>query len=204
MTRRISHLTPRYIRNRLLVMYDEARNPENPWLTKQAVHFLSQTIRADDVGIEFGSGRSTIWFARRLRHLISVENNPLWYAKVTDLIRKSNLVQRVDYRKCDGQSEYIAQTQTVDEGSLDFCLVDGESRDACALNILPKLRAGALLVIDNVNWYLPHPSTVSPDSRRPADGCRSEIWAAFSEQTRGWRRYWTSSGVTDTCIWIKP
>jgi hypothetical protein len=67
-------------------MYDEARNPENPWLTKQAVHFLSQTLRADDVGIEFGSGRSTIWFARRLRHLISVENNPLWYAKVSDLI----------------------------------------------------------------------------------------------------------------------
>jgi predicted O-methyltransferase YrrM len=185
-------------------MYDEARNPQNPWLTKDAVRFLSQTLRASDLGIEFGSGRSTIWFAQRLRHLISVEVNRHWYARVTDLIQKSDLVSKVDLRLCEAQKDYVDQAKTVEDCSIDFCLIDSEARDVCAVNILPKLKAGALLVVDNVNWYLPHQSTCSPDSRRPCDGFQTEVWATFADHVRDWRRYWTSNGVSDTCIWIKP
>lgn len=64
--RRLSHLTPRYVFNRIAVLLDERRNPEHPWLTADAVRILSTLILPTDIGVEFGSGRSTKWFAQRL------------------------------------------------------------------------------------------------------------------------------------------
>jgi len=204
MPRQFSHLTPRYVKDRLIVMSEEARNPGNPWLTKDAIRFLDEALRRDDAGMEFGSGRSTVWFARRLRHLISVEGDEAWHAKVQALIRDAGLAAKVEHRKCVRRDVYVAQALSVADASLDFCLVDGEYRDECAVAVLPKLRSGALLVVDNVNWYLPHASTASPASRRPGDGCQTALWAEFADLVAGWRRYWTSNGVTDTAIWIKP
>lgn len=204
MARQFSHLTPRYVKNRLSVMTEEVRNPGNPWLTKDAVRFLAEALRAEDAGMEFGSGRSTVWFARRLRHLISIEGNEFWYAKVQVLIRDAGLDAKVDHRKCVRREDYVAQAASFADGALDFCLVDGEYRDECAVGVLPKLRSGALLVVDNVNWYLPHATITSPASRRLSDGCQTPLWAQFADLTAGWRRYWTSNGVTDTAIWIKP
>ncbi len=204
MPRQFSHLTPRYVKDRLLVMTEEVRNPGNPWLTRDAVKFLAEALRAQDAGMEFGSGRSTLWFAQRLKTLISIEGNEFWHAKVQAMIRDAGLGSRVDHRKCVRQEDYVAQAASVADDSLDFCLVDGEFRDECAIAILPKLRSGALLVVDNVNWYLPHATTASPASRRPADGCQTPLWTRFAAVVEGWRRYWTSNGVTDTAIWIKP
>ena len=35
------------------------------------------------VGVEWGSGRSTKWFAGKIRHLTSIEDNADWHAIVT-------------------------------------------------------------------------------------------------------------------------
>lgn len=80
--RSFRHWTPRYIWNRLALMADERRHPDAPWLTRTMVEILETWLRPGDVGLEFGSGRSTIWFARRVGHLTSVEHHPGWYAKV--------------------------------------------------------------------------------------------------------------------------
>ena len=93
-------MTPRYMRDRLLVMYDERVHPSHPWLTKQAVEFLSHSLRSDDWGAEFGSGRSTLWFARRLRHLVSIESDSLWNENISRLLDSERLSDKVDYREC--------------------------------------------------------------------------------------------------------
>lgn len=79
MARKIAHLTPRYIKNRLLVIYDEYHNPKSPWLTAESVRLLDQLIKPTDVGVEFGSGRSTIcsYVAWRGSHQLSMMRNGL-------------------------------------------------------------------------------------------------------------------------------
>ena len=57
--RRTDHLTLRYLYDRFCVILDEKRYPDHPWLTKQSVSLLSTMLSSQDVGVEFGSGRST-------------------------------------------------------------------------------------------------------------------------------------------------
>lgn len=46
---------------------DEA-NPR-PWLSTGAIEWLNENLTSDMVGVEYGAGSSTIWFAKRLRKL---------------------------------------------------------------------------------------------------------------------------------------
>ncbi|RRR78423.1 MAG: hypothetical protein EI684_00340 [Candidatus Viridilinea halotolerans] len=161
-------------------------------------------MKPTDVGVEFGSGRSTAWFAARLASLCSIESNALWYERVKKELTQSGLIAKVDYRLCEDHLDYVKQIETFQNETIDFCLVDGAVRDQCALHMLQKIKRGGLLVIDNVNWFLPNDSTRSPDSRRTATGCTNQIWEEVWQQLKNWRKIWTSNGISDTGIWFKP
>lgn len=102
-----------------------------------------------------------------------------------------------------GHSAYVRQAERFDASSIDFVLVDGIYRDFCVLSVLNLIRPGGILVIDNVNKYLPSDSR-SPNSRTPEDGPKGEIWGKVHQALCHWRRIWTSSGVSDTAIFIRP
>lgn len=187
-----------------MVILDQRKHPQNPWITANAAHLLQGLLKTTDIGVEFGSGRSTAWFASRLQHLTSVENNPEWYAIVKSQLADAGLKAKVDYRLCTDESDYAQQALDFADTSVDFCLVDGAARDRCALNIVPKIKAGGLIMVDNVNLYLPNDSTHSPNSLRTQDGAASEVWATFEKNVSSWRKIWTTNGVFDTAIWIKP
>ena len=75
-------------------------------------------------------------------------------------------------------------------------------RGQCANAVIPKLAPCGLLVVDNINWFLDH-ETHSPQSRYGL-GPANDMWATFEKRVKGWRMMWTTSGVTDAAIWIKP
>lgn len=206
----IQHWTPRYITNRIADMGYRRACPDHPWLTKSANNILAGCLNKSDRGLEFGSGRSTLWIAKRVQHLTSVESNKDWHDKVEAML-KDNGLENVDQLlipkdKSDDEADsasYVAIVQQFDQGSLDFALVDGVYRDFCALNVIDKLRPGGMLIIDNSNRFLPS-NTHSPHSRTPDQGPKGRVWESFSEEVSDWRRVWTSSGVTDTVIFFKP
>ncbi len=209
--RSFKHWTLRYIVDRLAVMRYEHNHPDAPWLTRSMVEILVEWLHPDDTGLEFGSGRSTVWFAKRVAHLTSVEHDPGWYSTVTERLRQAGITDRVDYRLCEDGSteretlEYVAVAKQIAPGILDFCLVDGMARDHCALAILEKIKPGGALIIDNINWYLPRESkTPVPKSRGIEDGYASEQWEKFAQAVKDWRCIWTTSGITDTALWVKP
>src|ERR1700756_4085872 len=56
----------------------ECTHGEFPLLAPKANSFLAKHISPNAIGFEWGSGGSTIWFARHCRKLISIEHNPAW------------------------------------------------------------------------------------------------------------------------------
>jgi hypothetical protein len=69
--RPIRHLTPRYVVDRLAEIRYQRKFPDAPWLTPAANAFLASFLTVADVGFELGSGRSTLWLARRMAHVTS-------------------------------------------------------------------------------------------------------------------------------------
>jgi predicted O-methyltransferase YrrM len=205
-----SHRTPRYVRDRTRQMIYERVHPDDPWLTPAAIRLLSTLLRPADRGAEFGSGRSTSWFAARVAALTSVEHDPRWHEAVTAALKDRGLTN-VEYilatedqpMERGGESAYARAALAFPDATLDFALVDGHYRDYSAKFILPKLKSGGMLIIDNVNWYLPCTSK-APNSRTAALGPATSVWAEVWQELTGWRTIWTSSGVWDTAIFIKP
>ncbi len=206
----IGHWTPRYIKNRLAEMHYQRTHPTHPWLTRTAVEILTGYLKPTDTGFEYGSGRSTQWLAKRIGHITSVEHDKAWYDKVSEVL-KNNSQNNIAYCHIDvdpkdnegGDSAYAKRIDQVESASLDFVLVDGSYRDHCAKNAIRTIRPGGVLIIDNVNWYLPSDS-VSPKSRSHQQGPNGLVWADVHAQIAGWRKIWTSSGVTDTAFFFKP
>jgi SAM-dependent methyltransferase len=196
--------------SRLAEIYYHMTCPDHPWLTKDANTILSCYLKKSDIGLEFGSGRGTVWFAKRVKHLTSIEHDELWYRKVQQMFDDSG-IDNVDYyllpedteEKEAIDSDYVKIIGTFESNSFDFVLVDGIYRDFCTLFVLDKIRPGGVLIIDNVNWYLPCKS-YSPNSRDFSQGPKGEAWKQVEQSISDWRRIWTSSGVTDTAFFFKP
>jgi predicted O-methyltransferase YrrM len=208
--RKIAHWTPRYVYDRTRQMLYERGHADAPWLTPAAIGLLESLLRPADRGAEFGSGRSTVWFATRVAALTSVEHDEHWYDAVSAKLKERRLAN-VDYIlarsdqpvECGDQSAYARVALGFPDASLDFALVDGHYRDWSAKFILPKIKPGGIFIVDNVNWYLPSESR-APNSRSPALGPAGKVWAEVAEELGQWRSIWTGSGVWDTALFIRP
>jgi len=208
--RTFRHWTPRYVRDRLAVFFYEKKYPERPWLTSTAFSILTSWLKQSDSVLEFGSGRSTLWLARRVSAITSVEHDKEWFERVS---RKANHegLTNLDYRLIETHEgeivglthAYSAVVHCFGTESIDCVLVDGVHRDACANSVLPYIKPGGLLILDNANWYLPSDS-LAPQSRTLEQGPSSHLWSQFIASVKDWRFIWTTNGVWDTAIYIKP
>lgn len=199
-----SHWNVTYLWNRFNEYIFRKRNPDTPWLTKDAVKVLSSLIKDTDLVLEFGSGRSTIWFAKRVTKIISVESNADWYQAIRRMLKPYEWKTEYVYIKetSGWLDEYRKFIDSLPAGSIDLCLVDGGPRALCALRSLPLIKSGGYLVIDNVNWFIPSDSK-SPSSLKKQQPINQDFKDLY-EELRKWRVIWTSDGVTDTAIYIKP
>jgi predicted O-methyltransferase YrrM len=207
--RDVGHWTPRYIRARARQALYQRSHPDAPWLTEEAIRLLDSMLRPSDIGAEFGSGRSTLWLARRCAHLTTAEHDQAWHAKVSAMLLGEGITH-VDYQlhprdepHATGDRSAYAQVATLlSDESIDFALVDGVYRDHVTLFLLPKIRPGGMLIIDNVNRYLPS-LTASPASLRPPAAPATAAWEQAIAALANWRQIWTSNGVWDTAIFVK-
>jgi predicted O-methyltransferase YrrM len=168
------------------------------------VSLLSTLLRPQDNAFEWGAGRSTRWLAARVERLTSIEHDSHWHSRVSARLGETRRVQcRLHRADPEGPADagYCGAIEEFRDGSLDVVLIDGLFRDECARRALPKLAAGGLLVLDNSNWYMPSASH-APGSR--VSGFATPLWQQLAGSLSSWRRIWTTSGVTDTTIWIRP
>jgi predicted O-methyltransferase YrrM len=199
------HWTFPYLIDRVKEYLYRKLNPDNPWLTPDAIEFIGNVIRKDHRVLEFGSGRSTLWFSKKCGSIISYEDDVAWYKFIHDSLQKQ--ISDLEYTLIDKKEPYynerfIEAIRNIPDDSIDLCLVDGCPRGLCALESVTKVRKGGYLVIDNVNWFLPSesrsPSSIKRESEIPVE------FIEFYQMTKDWERVWTSNGVTDTLILIKP
>lgn len=195
-------VSPRYILDKILYKAFTLKNPDAPWLTRGAVKILKSLLKPSDIGFEWGAGRSTIWFAKRIKHLTSIEYNMSWFDKVNAMIIEkslNNVNLRLLSREGGELSEYVKVVEDVEGESLDFVLVDGRLREYCLIKAIPKIKRGGMLILDNAERLLPSSST-SPGAKHGLyKNCKVDV----SLYLRDYRCIWTTNGLSDTAIYFK-
>ncbi len=206
----LSYLSPRCLYALLRRQIWIRTHPDVPWLTRQAVEILEDRLKPGDVGLEWGSGRSTIWFARRVAHLTSIEHNDHWYRRIKKMLSDKG-IDNVELlfaaleAKGEGQPEYVRAAAELPKASLDFVLVDGRLRDQCTEVALQLIKLGGMLIIDDAARYIQHPYCC-PQSVMAQNGPPSQLWAKIATELEALRAklIWTSDGVTATVFYIMP
>lgn len=137
----------------------ERENPNSPWFVPEAINYIEKEIKPEFVGFEWGCGRSTEWFARRVRHITSVEGRRSWFDEVSRRIASADLKNKVTMCLAEVTTEhqfspdeierYVSVIDTFSDSSLDFVVVDGHFRDECLQRVGKKLSSEGLLIIDN-------------------------------------------------------
>ena len=217
------HRTPKYIWNRVRLWRYHKRYPNYPWITETANVILSTYVRPTDVGVEFGSGRSTLWIAKHVKHLTSVEHNKEWHDRISTSL-KGNGVDNVtyywkekdmpqplpiDWDEKGVDSAYARVLDEFDDNSLDFAFVDGIYRGPCALASIDKVRPGGFILIDNAYFWFPPPKKAfmprsAPNGRTLEQGPASKQWTEFCARVEDWRYIYTSDGTQNTAFYFKP
>jgi hypothetical protein len=117
-----------------------------PWLAFPAIEYLEPLISGKRI-FEFGSGMSTLWFARTCRQIISAESDPEWCQIIR---RQSRGMSNVQVMHVPSQEEYVGALAAAG-GKFDLILVDGLYRSQCLDQVEPHLEPGGLLVVDDTD-----------------------------------------------------
>lgn len=137
---------------------------ELPWFSYAAIDFLEDFVTSRMKVFEYGSGGSTLFFARRAGSVLSVEDNPNWQELVTQKLADNQLenatilLRPFDFKNPVGfeTSDYF--TALPDE-KFDIIVVDGSEewtqvRPVCFRRAEERVNPGGIIVVDD-SWRYP-------------------------------------------------
>jgi len=120
---------------------------ELPLYTYPTIEYLTQFDFSNKRVFEFGSGASTIFWAKRAKEVFSVEHNIEWVDKLG-----SKLGENATILHAEG-NDFPRKIREIN-GVFDIIVIDGAGfRYDCAVEATEKLAAGGIVILDNSDWH---------------------------------------------------
>ena len=160
-------LNPRYVPRTLRHNVINGASPldlELPWFSYAAIDFLANELKPDMDVCEYGSGGSTLFFARRTDRVFSIEDNAKWFELVTGRVKELGL-NNVELKLCPfdfknpkgfEKSDYL---HAIPKRKFDVIVVDGTEewhhvRPVCFQHAEKFMKAGGMIIVDD-SWRYP-------------------------------------------------
>jgi predicted O-methyltransferase YrrM len=124
------------------------RYAELPLLSFRGIKALDRLIQKDWKILEFGSGMSTLWFARRCALLVSVECFGDWHGVITQKLAERGL-QNVDYRLSEPATAHVIDEYP--DSYFDLVLIDGVRRQHAMMTAISKVKPGGYIYLDGTD-----------------------------------------------------
>lgn len=141
-----------------------------PWLGPDVILYLNRLLEPEWSVCEHGSGGSTVWFAERVRRVVSVESAGDWLDVVENSVPRN--VELIYSNEPEPPGK-------VRRKSFDLLLIDGvplEHRNTWLDTAEKIVRPGGIVVLDNAN----RPELAAARERLQA---RAEVLAYFDENS---------------------
>ena len=148
-----------------------------PQINPLAIEFLESIVQPDWKVFEYGSGQSTIFFARRVAEMVSVEHDTTWVNWVNEQLTKDGLAIKYLYlppapgeggrdpsdplsycHTAHGAANwkpYVSAIDAYPDSYFDLVFVDGGARSSCIWHAHSKIVPGGYLLLDDSErtWY---------------------------------------------------
>lgn len=134
---------------RLGVAVNRAGQPI-PWYAYSAVDELERRFQVGTAEkpmvFEYGLGQSTLWWAKRARHVTVVEHDARWIKAYKDKLPGNVTLL---HRHC--HKGYEAAAMESGHGH-DVVVIDGMNRPACSPHAMEAVKTGGLLIWDDSHY----------------------------------------------------
>jgi predicted O-methyltransferase YrrM len=128
------------------------RTRERPWIVPAAIGWLGRRMRSDWSVLELGSGRSTVWFARRAGRVVSFEDNEHWHRRTRERLDDLGL-SNVDLRLRPVE-DLPRDVEALGDDAFGLVVVDFlESPAVTRVDVLKpaikRVKPGGVLILDD-------------------------------------------------------
>lgn len=116
-----------------------------PWMNYAVIHLLKQRLTSELTLFEYGSGYSTLFYARLVQQVTSIEYDKKWFNLLQKKIPKNVDLHFLDYVPDGEYSKFIRSKQQ----KYDVLVVDGRDRVRCIYQGLECLTDTGVVILDD-------------------------------------------------------
>ena len=155
--------------------FSELANRGNTLDAYEAIDFLQEHLCKSMAAFEYGSGGSTIFFASRVKFLVSIEHHPGWHKTISRALKQKK-IYNCQYELCEPEplesrsrshnnsmdfrsreeeykaktfEKYVKSIEGCADETFDFVSIDGRARSSCVLQSYKMVRSGGFLLLDD-------------------------------------------------------
>jgi len=125
----------------------DGNNDPLPWVTYSFIDFIKPRLTKELTIFEYGSGNSTLFYAKNVSRVVSVEHDEAWYNKI---VKSKPQNSEMIFCQLERGGEYAKKAASLGE-KFDIIIVDGRDRVNCCLNSLEALKSGGVVVLDDAH-----------------------------------------------------
>jgi hypothetical protein len=128
----------------------DAEGNELPWMNYPFVTFIAERLRDDMTVLEFGSGYSTIFWARHAKTVYAVEDDAFFREMLKDRLPENAQVFLCSPDGDVAYNQYAKYVSETNDGMLfDIAVIDGSDRVDSCINTLPYLKPDGVIIWDD-------------------------------------------------------
>ena len=129
-------------------------NEPIPWFTYPSIKFIDTRLNKELDVFEFGCGNSTIWFANRVKSIVSVENDNEWIEAISPKMPPNS---KIVYQPLEIDGTYSKECINQNR-KFQVIIIDGRDRINCAKNCFEALSDDGVIIFDNSHTELYKPA----------------------------------------------
>ena len=125
-----------------------------PWYTYPSIDFLKYRNFDGKIILEFGGGQSTLWWAKRAKHVVTIEGDKKWYEKIRDKMPDN---VHLHHASIENREINVAQVNDVLESeeysTYDVIVIDGLYRYEMITIAIRLMAEDGIIICDNAEGY---------------------------------------------------
>jgi hypothetical protein len=122
-----------------------SKNEPIPWVTYSFIDFIEPRLNSQLTMLEYGSGYSTLFYSKKLKHVHAVEHDEPWFKEMSGQMPPNVSLSHIALDTNDKYASFARNTAL----KFDIIIVDGRDRVNCIKQSIDSLSSAGVMVLDD-------------------------------------------------------